>query len=159
MDLVRYCESHGSQGDPQLANAYRYRDYLVRAFNNDVPYDQLVREQIAGDLLPEPRWNTEEQFNESAIGPAHLRMVELGFVPVDALEDQVKVVDNLIDVYSKTFLGLTASCARCHNHKFDPISQEDFYALYGVFVNGRPGQVLIDSPDTCLLYTSDAADE
>ena len=148
MDLVRYCESHGSQGDPQLANAYRYRDYLIRAFNNDVPYDQLVREHIAGDLLPEPRWNTEEQFNESAIGPAHLRMVELGFVPVDALEDQVKVVDNLIDVYSKTFLGLTASCARCHNHKFDPISQDDFYALYGVFVSGRPGQVLIDSPST-----------
>ena len=147
MDLVRYCESHGSQGDPELANAYRYRDYLIRAFNSDVPYDQLVREQIAGDLLPEPRWNTEEGFSESAIGPTHLRMVELGFVPVDALEDQVKVVDNQIDVYSKTFLGLTASCARCHNHKFDPISQEDFYALYGIFVSGRPGQVLIDSPD------------
>lgn len=147
MDLVRYCESHGSQGDPELANAYRYRDYLIRAFNSGVPYDQLVREQIAGDLLPEPRWNTEEGFSESAIGPAHLRMVELGFVPVDALEDQVKVVDNQIDVYSKTFLGLTASCARCHNHKFDPISQEDFYALYGIFVSGRPGQVLIDTPD------------
>jgi len=146
MDLVRYCESHGSQGDPQLANAYRYRDYLIRAFNDDVPYDQLVREHIAGDLLPKPRWSSGGQFNESAIGPAHLRMVELGFVPVDALEDQVKVVDNLIDVYSKSFLGLTASCARCHNHKFDPISQEDFYALYGIFVSGRPGQVVIDSP-------------
>ena len=147
MDLVRYCESHGSQGDPALANAYRYRDYLIRAFNNDVPYDQLVREHIAGDLLPKPRWNEQQEFNESAIGPAHFRMVELGFVPVDALEDQVKVVDNQIDVYSKAFLGLTASCARCHNHKFDPISQEDFYALYGIFVSGRPGQVLIDSPE------------
>ncbi|MHC4880425.1 MAG: DUF1553 domain-containing protein [Planctomycetota bacterium] len=146
MDLVRYSESHGSQGDPELANAYRYRDYLIRAFNNDVPYDQLVREHIAGDLLAEPRWNADAQINESAIGPAHLRMVELGFVPVDALEDQVKVVDNQIDVYSKAFLGLTASCARCHSHKFDPISQEDFYALYGIFVSGRPGQVLIDSP-------------
>ena len=147
MDLVRYSESHGSQGDPQLANAYRYRDYLIRAFNNDVPYDQLVREQIAGDLLPEPRWSADTTFNESAIGPAHFRMVELGFVPVDALEDQVKVVDNQIDVYSKAFLGLTASCARCHNHKFDPISQEDFYALYGIFVSGQPGQVMIDSPE------------
>ncbi|MFP6766021.1 MAG: DUF1549 domain-containing protein, partial [Planctomycetaceae bacterium] len=144
---MRYCESHGSQGDPELANAYRFRDYIIRAFNSDVPYDQLVREQIAGDLLPEPRWNTTGQFNESAIGPAHLRMVELGFVPVDALGDQVKVVDNQIDVYSKAFLGLTASCARCHNHKFDPISQQDFYALYGIFVSGRPGQVLIDSPE------------
>lgn len=147
MDLVRYCESHGSQGDPELANAYRYRDYLIRAFNNDVPYNQLVREHIAGDLLPEPRWNEDGTLSESAIGPAHFRMVELGFVPVDALEDQVKVVDNQIDVYSKAFLGLTASCARCHNHKFDPISQEDFYALYGVLVSGRPGQVLLDSPN------------
>ena len=147
MDLVRYCESHGSQGDPELPNAYRYRDYLIRAFNADVPYDQLVREHLAGDLLPQPRWNAVENFNESAIGPAHLRMVELGFVPVDALDDQVKVVENQIDVYSKAFLGLTASCARCHNHKFDAISQEDFYALYGIFVSSRPGQVLIDSPE------------
>jgi hypothetical protein len=146
MDLVRYCESHGSQGDPELPNAYKYRDYLIRAFNADVPYDQLVREHLAGDLLSQPRWNIEEGFNESAIGPAHLRMVELGYVPVDALDDQVKVVDNQIDVYSKTFLGMTVSCARCHNHKFDAISQEDFYALYGIFASSRPGQVVIDSP-------------
>ncbi len=146
MDLMRYCESHGSQGDPELPNAYRYRDYLIRAFNDDVPYDQLVREHLAGDLLPNPRWNAKENFNESSIGPAHLRMVELGFVPVDALDDQVKVVDNQIDVVSKAFLGLTVSCARCHNHKFDPISQEDFYALYGVFASCHSSQVLIDSP-------------
>ena len=147
MDLVRYCESHGSQADPELANAYRYRDYLIRAFNRDVPYNQFVREQIAGDLLPEPRWNATDRINESAIGPAHLRMVELGFIPIDALGDQVKVVDNQIDVYSKTFLGLTASCARCHDHKFDPISQEDFYALYGIFASCRPSHVVIDSPE------------
>ncbi|MEE3372662.1 MAG: DUF1553 domain-containing protein [Planctomycetota bacterium] len=147
MDLVRYCESHGSQGDPVLHNAYRYRDYLIRAFNADLPYNQLVREHLAGDLLATPRWNVKEQFCESAIGPAHLRMVELGYLPKDALEDQVKVVDNQIDVYSKAFLGLTVSCARCHNHKFDPISQEDFYALYGIFVSCRPGQIVIDAPD------------
>ena len=147
MDLIRYCESHGSQGDPQLPYAFRYRDYLIRALNADVPYDQLLREHLAGDLLAQPRWNAEERLNESAIGPAHLRMVELGYVPVDALDDQVKVVNNQIDVYSKAFLGLTASCARCHNHKFDPISQEDFYALYGIFVSSRPAQVLIDEPE------------
>jgi hypothetical protein len=73
-------------------------------------------------------------------------MVELGFVPVDALDDQVKVVDNQIDVYSKAFLGLTVSCARCHDHKFDPIRQTDFYALYGILASGRPGQLLIDPP-------------
>lgn len=147
MDLMRYSESHGSQGDPELPNAHRYRDYLIRAFNQDVPYRQLVLEHLAGDLLPEPRWNTDEGWNESAIGPAHLRMVELGFVPVDALEDQMKVVDNQIDVYSRAFLGLTVSCARCHHHKFDAISQDDFHALYGIFASSRPGQLLIDAPE------------
>ena len=147
MDLVRYCESHGSQGDPELPMAWRYRDYLIRAFNADVPYDQLVREHIAGDLLPNPRINPSEGLNESAIGPAHLRMVEHGYVPVDALDDSVKVVDNQIDVVTKTFLGLTVSCARCHDHKFDPISQRDFYALYGIFASCRPGQVVIDAPE------------
>ena len=146
MDLVRYCESHGSQGDPELPEAWRYRDYLVRAFNADLPYDRFVREQIAGDLLPDPRW-TPDGINESAIGPAHLRMVELGFVPVDALDDQVKVIENQIDVYGKTFFGLTAACARCHDHKFDPITQEDFYALYGIFASSRPGQVILDRPE------------
>ena len=146
MDLVRYCESHGSQGDPELPLAWRYRDYLIRAFNADVPYDQFVREHIAGDLLTNPRLNRAEGLNESMLGPAHLRMVEFGFVPVDALDDQVKVVDNQIDVFSKAFLGLTVSCARCHDHKFDPISQKDFYALYGVFASSRPGQVVVDDP-------------
>ncbi|MFM7816800.1 MAG: DUF1553 domain-containing protein [Verrucomicrobiota bacterium] len=146
MDLVRYCESHGSQGDPELPMAWRYRDYLIRAFNADVPYGQLVREHIAGDLLPNPRINPSEGLNESAIGPAHLRMVEHGYVPVDALDDSVKVVDNQIDVVTKTFLGLTVSCARCHDHKFDPISQRDFFALYGIFASCRPGQVVVDAP-------------
>lgn len=147
MDLVRYSESHGSQGDPELPEAWRYRDYLIRAFNADVPYDQLVREHLAGDLLPNPRLNQAENLNESALGTAQLRMVELGYIPVDALEDQVKVVDNQIDVISKTFLALTVSCARCHDHKFDPISQKDFYSLYGTLVSGRPGQILIDTPE------------
>lgn len=147
MDLVRYCESHGSQGDPELPMAWRYRDYLIRAFNTDVPYDQLVREQIAGDLLPNPRLNPAEGLNESAIGPAHLRMVEHGYIPVDALDDCVKAVDNQIDVVTKAFLGLTVSCARCHDHKFDPISQRDFYALYGILASCRPGQVVIDAPE------------
>ena len=123
MDVVRYCESHGSQGDPELPMAWRYRDYLVRAFNNDVPYDQFVREHVAGDLLPSPRINPVAALNESALGTAHLRMVELGYIPVDALDDQVKVVDNQVDVLSKAFLALTVSCARCHDHKFDQIGR------------------------------------
>ncbi|MBL8242260.1 MAG: PSD1 domain-containing protein [Bryobacterales bacterium] len=155
MDLVRYSESHGSQGDFDLPYAWRYRDYLIRAFNQDVPYDQLIREHLAGDLLPTPRINQNEHINESAIGTAHFRMVEYGYVPVDALEDQFKVVDNQIDVISKAFQGLTVSCARCHDHKFDPISQKDFYALYGILASSRHGQRAIDSPDRLRLHTAE----
>jgi hypothetical protein len=152
MDLVRYSESHGSQGDFDLPYAFRYRDYLIRALNQDVPYDQLVREHLAGDLLPQPRINLAEKINESVIGPAHFRMVEYGYVPVDALDDQFKVVDNQIDVISKAFQGLTVSCARCHDHKFDPISQKDFYALYGVLASSRHGQRVIDTPEQLNLH-------
>jgi hypothetical protein len=75
------------------------------------------------------------------MGPAHLRMVFHGFTPTDALDEFVNFTDNQVDVVSKAFLGLTVSCARCHDHKFDAISQKDYYAMFGVFANGRPGQV------------------
>ena len=146
MDLVRYADTHGSEGDPSIPQAWRYRDYLIRAFNTDVPYDQFVREQLAGDLLKTPRLNEAEKLNESAIGTGHFRMVEHGYQPVDTVDEQVRNVDNQIDVVSKTFLGLTVSCARCHDHKFDAISQADFTAFYGIFASARPGQVTVDSP-------------
>jgi mono/diheme cytochrome c family protein len=147
MDLVRYAESHGSEGDPDTPFAWRYRDYLVRAFNADVPYDQLIREHLAGDLLAKPRLNPELQINESVLGTAHLRLVEHGFQPVDPWEDRVKWADNQIDVFAKAFQGLTVSCARCHDHKFDAISQKDYYALFGVFKGARPTQRAIDTPE------------
>ena len=147
MDLVRFAETHGSEGDPDIPNAWRYRDYLIRAFNADVPYDQLIREHLAGDMLPAPRWNKDEGINESLLGLAHLRMVEHGFQPVDTLDEQVKTVENQIDIVSKAFQGLTIACARCHDHKFDPISQRDYYALYGIFASCRPAQVTIDAPE------------
>ncbi|MFM2211786.1 MAG: hypothetical protein RL639_980 [Verrucomicrobiota bacterium] len=146
MDLVRYADTHGSEGDPAIPQAWRYRDYLIRAFNADVPYDQFVREQLAGDLLKSPRINEADKLNESALGTGHFRMVEHGYQPVDTVDEQVRNVDNQIDVVSKTFLGLTVSCARCHDHKFDAISQADFTAFYGIFASGRPGQVTVDAP-------------
>jgi hypothetical protein len=146
MDLVRYADTHGSEGDPAIPQAWRYRDYLIRAFNTDVPYDQFVREQLAGDLLKTPRLNAAEKLNESALGTGHFRMIEHGYQPVDTVDEQVRNVDNQIDVVSKTFLGLTVSCARCHDHKFDAISQADFTAFYGIFASARPGQVTVDSP-------------
>ena len=148
MDLVRYAESHGSEGDPEIPVAWRYRNYLIRALNNDVPYDQLIREHLAGDLLENPRINERDGINESILGTAHYRMIEHGYQPVDPWEDRVKVVDNQIDVLSKALQGLTVSCARCHDHKFDAISQKDYYALFGMFYGARPTQRAIDDPAT-----------
>ncbi len=147
LDWIRYAESHGSEGDPEIAQAWRYRDYLVRALNADVPVDQLLREHVAGDLLDSPRINESLGINESVIGPAHWRMVFHGFAPTDALDEKVRFVDDQINAFSKAFLGLTVSCARCHDHKFDAISQQDYYALFGVLGSCRPGRTVIDLPD------------
>lgn len=146
MDWFRYAESYGSEGDPNVPYATQYRDYVIRAMNEDVPYNQLIREAIAGDLLEKPRVNEELGVNESAIGPAHLRMVPHGFGVTDTYDEQITFTDNAVDVMSKSMLGLTVSCARCHNHKFDPISQKDFYKFYGIMVSSRPAIVNIDSP-------------
>ncbi len=146
MDWMRYADSHGSEGDPMIPYAWKYRDYLIRAVNADVPYDQMVREQLAGDLLKRPRINQELGLNESALGIGHLRMVFHGFAPTDPMEEQVRFTDDQIGVVSKAFLGLTVSCARCHNHKFDPISQKDFYGWYGIFASCPPASIAVDAP-------------
>ena len=146
MDLFRYSESHGSEGDPDIPLVWRYRDYLIRAFNADVPYDQLIREHLAGDLLAEPRIDPDAGTNESLLGTANYRLIEHGYQPVDPWEDRVKWTDNQVDVASKAFLGLTVSCARCHDHKFDAISQRDYYSFFGTLYGARPTQRAIDDP-------------
>ena len=157
MDWIRYAESHGSEGDPQIGNAHLYRDYLIRALNADVPYDQLLREHVAGDQLRPPRVNEHMAVNESLIGTAHWRMVFHGFAPTDALDEKVRFTDDQINVFSKAFMGLTVSCARCHNHKFDPISQKDYYALFGVLGSTRPGRKAIDLPERQNLHRAELA--
>lgn len=147
LDWFRYAETHGSEGDPAIPYASEYRDYIIRALNSDVPYNQLLHEHLAGDLLEKPRINPELEINESAIGTAHLRMVPLGFGVTDAYQEQITFTDNQVDALTKATLGLTVSCARCHNHKFDPISQADFYKFYGVMISSRHGTVNIDSPE------------
>jgi hypothetical protein len=147
MDWYRYANTHGSEGDPVIPYAEVYRDYLIRALNNDVPYDQLLKEHVAGDLLPNPRINTELGINESAIGPAHFRFTPIGFGVTDAYDEQVNVIDNQVDVLSKAMLGLTVSCARCHNHKFDPISQKDFFRLYGIMLSTKQSTIVIDTKE------------
>ncbi|MFP6602474.1 MAG: DUF1549 domain-containing protein, partial [Pirellulaceae bacterium] len=145
LDLVRYAESRGHEFDYNVANAYQYRDYVIRALNEDVPYDQFVREHIAGDLLPAPRLHPREGFNESILGTGFWFLGEWVHSPVDIRQDELDRYDNMIDVMSKTFLGLTVSCARCHNHKFDAISQQDYYALAGYLQSSGYRQARFDT--------------
>lgn len=152
MDLVRFAETHGSEGDPDIPNAWRYRDYLIRAFNADVPWNQLIREHVAGDLLDAPRIDPESGLHESILGTAHFRLVEHGFQPVDTLDEQVKTVDSQIDTITKAFQGLTVSCARCHDHKFDPVSQRDYQAVFSILASCRPTQVSIDLPERLQVH-------
>jgi hypothetical protein len=147
LDLVRYGETRGHEFDPNIPNAYQYRDYVVRALNADVPYDQLVREHVAGDLLPKPRRNPVEGFNESIIGSGFWFLGEEVHSPVDVRQDQADRFDNRIDVFGKTFLGLTVACARCHDHKFDAISSKDYYALYGILSSSSYRLARFDSMD------------
>lgn len=131
LDVVRYAETLGHESDFPLTNAWRYRDYVIRAFNADVPYDQFVREHIAGDLLEMPRLHPTEGFNESILATAFWYLGEAVHAPVDSSADQATRLENQVDVFSKAFLGLTVACARCHDHKFDAISTQDYYALAG----------------------------
>ncbi len=144
MDLVRYAETYGHEFDYPIEHAWQYRDYLIRAFNADVPYDRFILEQVAGDLLESPRRHPTEDFNESVLGTGHWFLHQATHAPVDVRNDQAERIDNQIDVLSKTFMALTVSCARCHDHKFDAISTRDFYSLYGIVKSSRRQVALLD---------------
>ncbi|MGI9470622.1 MAG: PSD1 and planctomycete cytochrome C domain-containing protein [Rubripirellula sp.] len=145
LDLVRYAESRGHEFDNDTPNAFQYRDYVIRALNDDVPYDQFVREHIAGDLLKEPRLNPTDGFNESVLGTGFWFLGEWVHSPVDVRKDEADRFDNMIDVMSKTFLGVTVACARCHDHKFDAISTADYYSLSGFLQSSDYHQVRFES--------------
>jgi hypothetical protein len=131
LDLARYADSNGQDENKAMAHAWRYRDYVIASFNQDKPFDRFIREQLAGDLLPP---TTDEQENLD-------RRTATGFLVLGpkmlAEQDKPKlvmdVIDEQIDVVSRAFLGLTVSCSRCHDHKFDPIPTRDYYALAGIF--------------------------
>jgi hypothetical protein len=131
LNLVRYAETRGHEFDYAIPNAYQYRDYVVRALNADVPYNQFVLEHLAGDLLTEPRLHPQQGFNESILATGFWFLGEEVHSPVDVRQDQADRFDNKVDVLSKAFLGLTVACARCHDHKFDAISTKDYYSLFG----------------------------
>jgi hypothetical protein len=136
MDVVRYAETHGYEWNYEIQGAWRYRDYLIRAFNLDVPYNQFVREHVAGDLLAKPR--VVEGRNESVLATAFYRLGEMGHDNCNQFRElRTDVVDNQIDTLTRAFQGATVSCARCHDHKIDPIPTEDYYSLYGILNSSR----------------------
>ena len=147
MDVVHYSDTHGYEWDTPAKNAWMYRDYLIRAYNNDVPYRQLVFEQIAGDLI-EPRINTDLNLNESILGPMSMRLGERRHGDNSQTEGVTQeAVANVIDTVSKSFLATTVACAQCHDHKLDAVAQKDYYSLAGVIMSSRWGVRMADAQD------------
>ncbi|MGI8988568.1 MAG: PSD1 and planctomycete cytochrome C domain-containing protein [Bryobacteraceae bacterium] len=145
LDVARYADSTGMDEDHIYPDAWRYRDYVVKAFNDDLPYNRFVMEQMAGDLLPA---NNESERRRGIIATGFLALGPKPLAQQDRVQMIYDVVDEQIDTTSKAFMGLTVACARCHDHKFDPILTRDYYAMAGMFAStqdfrnlGRPGSV------------------
>ena len=130
LDVARFAESSGGGRSLMYPHAWRYRDYVIRSFNDDKPFQQFVREQIAGDLLPA---ETAAQRDDQLTGSGYLIMGAINFEQQDKEALRMDVIDQQIDAMGRTFLGMTLGCARCHDHKFDPIPTTDYYALVGIF--------------------------
>ena len=130
LDLTGYADQIGTANDIFAEHAWRYRDYVIGAFNADKPFDRFIREQLAGDLLP---YGTALERARNLIATGFLVLGDLTVVEADKAKLRVDVIDQQVDKVGKAFLGLTIACARCHDHKFDPIPQRDYYALAGIF--------------------------
>jgi hypothetical protein len=139
LDLVRYAESNGYERDGPKPHAWRYRDYVIDSFNSDKPYDQFVREQLAGDELAEAALQSEltltPKWRASLIATGFYRLHIWDDEPDDTAAAEFDDLDDMLSTTSTAFLGLSVGCARCHDHKFDPISQADYYSLLGFLRN------------------------
>jgi cytochrome c553 len=151
LDVARYADSRdarGVGGDGDIGEAFRYRDWVVDALNKDLPYDQFIVQQVAGDLLPGP---TPDDIDPDAmVATGLLTIGEWGIGDADKEKMLTDIVADQIDVVTRGFLGLTVACARCHDHKFDPIATADYYALAGIFFSTKilpdPGPKTAGSP-------------
>ena len=131
LDLARYADTAGETADFPVPHAWRYRNWVIDAFNRDLPYDEFIREQLAGDILAHRQGVSEACFAELHAATGFISVARrFGY---DILKDHYLTIEDTIDTLGKSMLGLTLACARCHDHKYDPISRFDYYALYGVF--------------------------
>src|SRR5437773_3337310 len=142
LDLVRYAETNGYERDATKPNAWRYRDYVIGAFNSDKPFDRFILEQLAGDELPDASAETFVALGYYRLGPWDDE-------PADPKEDRFDQLDDIVSTTSQVFLGMTLGCARCHNHKFEPLTARDYYSMVAIF-NGlerpRRGRTELDLP-------------
>ncbi|OWK40325.1 PSD1 and planctomycete cytochrome C domain-containing protein [Fimbriiglobus ruber] len=140
LDVARYADSNGLDENTAFGNAWRYRDYVVRAFNADKPYDEFLREQIAGDLLPATTDHAVRDDRYTALG--YLVIGAKLLAEPDKQKMLLDIADEQLDVFGKGVMGLTLGCARCHDHKFDPLPTRDYYSLLGIFTSTRTMQNL-----------------
>lgn len=141
LDLARWAESQGYQHDIVRPYAWRYRDYVIESFNKDKPYDRFLKEQLAGDEL-------QPYTDENLIATGFLGAARISGNQEDERIQRNDVLVDIVNATGSVFLGLTMECAQCHNHKFDPISQRDYYRLQGFFVKGQLGNVSLRDPET-----------
>ncbi|MFM8214532.1 MAG: DUF1549 domain-containing protein, partial [Pirellula sp.] len=135
LDLVRYANSNGADENHDMPNAWRFRDWVVDALNADLGFDEFVTHQIAGDLLPAPE--DESARNRLITATGFWVLGPKMLAEQDKEKMKIDIVDEQIDTFSRTMLGITLACARCHDHKFDPFSQRDYYAMAGIFMSTR----------------------
>ena len=134
LDVARYAESSGKEVNMTYPHAWRYRDYVIDSFNDDRPYDEFLRQQIAGDLLPIGRGpDAKDQWSENLVATGFLAIGTKTLTERNGRQFDLDLVDEQIDVLGSVVLGVSVACARCHDHKFDPIPQADYYALAGIF--------------------------
>ncbi len=132
LDLARYADSNGSSFNVPFHNAWRYRNWVIDAINRNMPIDEFIRKQIAGDLLPA---ESDDERDENLIATGYLLLGSKVLGTFDKEQLTLDVIDEQIDAIGKSLLGMTLGCARCHDHKFDPLPQADYYALAGIFAS------------------------
>lgn len=151
LDVARYADSHGYQDDG-MRNMWPWRDWVIKSFNQNMPYDKFILWQIAGDMLPDA---SKEQILATAFNRNHLQSQEGGIVPE---EYRVEYVADRTNTFGKAFLALSTECARCHDHKFDPVSQKEYYQLYAFFNNNNESGMApfnTEAPPTVILSTEE----